>query len=201
MDSRPAAARAGAGEMKCPRCRVDLERKTVRGRATEVDRCPKCAGVWFDDGEIGQVIGSPGAPRLTVPPNARPAAGQRCPRCAETLFVFAYPGTMTVVEACRSCSGVWLDAGELDDIHRASAGRRMECPRCGHEQPRAESCVQCGIVISKASEPPRRRAEAPAQRAPRQGQAMHDEIPGVKGTLIRFIDRSLETIVSGIKGR
>ncbi|HUP47817.1 MAG TPA: zf-TFIIB domain-containing protein [Thermoanaerobaculia bacterium] len=181
--------------MQCPRCRVELERRNVRGRATEVDRCAKCGGVWFDDGEIEQVIGVPRRPRLAVPANARRTANETCPHCAEPLFVFAYPGTMTIVDACRRCAGIWLDSGELEEIHRATAGRRMECPKCGHEQPSAESCAQCGVVIRKAAAaPPPARTQAPPQ-------PLHDEIPGVKGALIRFIDWSLDSIVTGVKRR
>jgi len=56
---------------KCPLCRKNMKKVTV-GHAPEVliDACPKGQGLWFDGGEIGQVIkqlldttpGSGGAP-------------------------------------------------------------------------------------------------------------------------------------------
>ena len=174
--------------MTCPGCRTELERKTVRGRDVEVDRCPKCGGVWTDAGEVGRILGAAAAQRAPVPQNARPAANDGCPRCRKPLCVFAYPGTMTVVDGCRECSGIWLDGGELEEIHRARSGKQMTCPACGHEQPRAETCAGCGVIVRKAIEP------RSARVAP-----MHAGIPGVKGKLIRFIDSSLATMLDGIK--
>ena len=178
--------------MKCPQCRIGLERKTVRGRTTEIDRCPKCGGIWFDDGEIAELLGSPDQGRISVPAEARVAPQLECPRCNEPLYLFAWPGTLTVAEGCRRCGGMRLDAGEFEEIRKAQIVARVQCPKCGHEQARAESCVQCGVIMAKAAEPAPRRERAAA--AP-----MHGEIAGVKGTLIRFIDRSLSTMLDGIR--
>lgn len=181
--------------MTCPRCSLELERKIVRGRTTEIDRCAKCGGIWFDDGEIGEIIGA-GPGRINVPAAARMNEKESCPRCRKPLHAFAYPGTMTIVEGCRSCAGLWLDAGELEEIRKTQSTSRMECPRCGAEQPRAEACAQCGVVISKAAVPVRREPARPGQPPP----PLHGEIPGVKGSIIRFIDTALSRLMDGIKG-
>ena len=178
--------------MHCPLCRVELERKTVRGRSTDIDRCPKCGGIWFDDGEVAELLGIPHSGRAAIPANAR-VAQVPCPRCNEPLHLFAYPGTMTVVEGCRRCGGIRLDAGEFEEIRGSQQAARMACPKCGHEQARAETCTQCGVIMNKAaSSRPRPEKSAPPV-------AMHAEIPGMKGTLIRFIDRSLSAMLQGIR--
>ena len=41
-----------ASKWKCPRCAVALETGTGYDKAIEVDRCPTCAALWFDAGEI-----------------------------------------------------------------------------------------------------------------------------------------------------
>lgn len=41
---------------------------------------------------------------------------RRCPGCGNQLFQLAYADTGVEVDFCPRCRGVWLDAGELDDI-------------------------------------------------------------------------------------
>jgi Zn-finger nucleic acid-binding protein len=143
--------------MKCPHDQTPLEKKVVRGRATEVDRCPKCGGVWCEDGEVDAIIGA--KTRAAIPASAKPTR-RLCPRCATPLVVFGYPDTMTLLDGCRTCRGLWLDHGELEQIAKAPAPR-----------------------------PPR----------PPRPAAMHAEIPGVKGSLIRFIDGALASLMDGIR--
>ncbi len=40
--------------MKCPKCGADLN--TVDYHGVQVDRCPKCDGVWFDAGEVESLV-------------------------------------------------------------------------------------------------------------------------------------------------
>ncbi|MGA7616625.1 MAG: zf-TFIIB domain-containing protein [Thermoanaerobaculia bacterium] len=182
--------------MLCPRCKVALERKKVASSTTEVDRCPQCAGVWFDRGEIAEVIGA----RAVVPlpfPETAPAVEALCPRCSTPLVVFTYPGTMTVIDACRHCRGVWLDDGELQQIHAARGRASMTCPKCGTVQPRAESCATCGVVVEKAVGTDLHRTTG--QRVP--AAAVPEAPAGLRERLLAFIDDSLSSLWSGIIGR
>lgn len=177
--------------MVCPICRVDLERKRAKDGATELDRCPRCEGIWFDDGEIAAVIGARSVSHLTIPDNAVEKEKQLCPRCSKPLRLFTYPGTVTVIEGCKTCRGLWLDAGEIQTIAKMRGEKRMTCPSCGHQQLAAETCTECGIVVAKYS----------ADRQPRlRNTAEAQSTPGIKGSLIRFIDDSLDRVWTGIKG-
>lgn len=40
--------------MRCPKCGGHLE--TVEFHRVQVDRCPDCAGIWLDNGEIDAVV-------------------------------------------------------------------------------------------------------------------------------------------------
>lgn len=51
--------------------------------------------------------------------------------------------------------------------------QRMRCPRCGHDQPQAEICCQCGIVISKFSESAPRRNPPRTAPKPQSGFPHH----------------------------
>lgn len=170
--------------MECPRCRTALQPAAVPQRSVEVDRCPQCRGIWFDDGEIAAVIGAPAVAHLEIPPVSPANESVHCPRCRQSLTIFTFPGTVTVADGCRRCGGVWLDAGEIQEIARARRAQRMRCPNCGEEQPAADTCVKCGIIVSKFSRHP---APVPA-------------VPGVKEKLLSFIDSALDGLWSGITG-
>ena len=36
--------------VKCPICNIDM--KTIMVKEVEIDKCPKCEGVWLDKGEL-----------------------------------------------------------------------------------------------------------------------------------------------------
>ncbi|MDH4044391.1 MAG: zf-TFIIB domain-containing protein [Gemmatimonadota bacterium] len=40
--------------MKCPRCGADLKIEHYSG--IEVERCPECHGLWFDEGEAQRLV-------------------------------------------------------------------------------------------------------------------------------------------------
>jgi Zn-finger nucleic acid-binding protein len=181
--------------MLCPRCHVELERKKVREKSTEVDLCPRCQGVWFDDGEIREILGPRAVHPLPIPERAAKAPAQLCPRCRVPLVIFAYPGTMTVIDACRSCRGVFLDSLELEEIHTARSEPGMTCPKCGQIQSRAPSCVRCGIVVEKFHEGQVERvasAHIPLKRP--AGERIEPESAGLKGSLLTFVDGAISTM-------
>ena len=48
------------------------------------------------------------------------AAAPKCPRCATALTEIEHEGLK--VERCSNCHGVWLDAGELEQLTRREEG-------------------------------------------------------------------------------
>lgn len=74
-------------------------------RGVEVDQCGACRGVWFDTGELARAARNP------LPAFVRSGTSSRaCPTCAVPLVV----GRLGPVEvdACPTCRGAYLDAGE-----------------------------------------------------------------------------------------
>jgi Zn-finger nucleic acid-binding protein len=101
----------------------------------EIDRCPRCGGVWLDPGEMQRAEAlararGKGVDRDVIADlfrrsyvNARRKAEEReaidCPACGEVMFEREWVyGSQVKVEVCMGCSGVWLDEGELDDLAR-----------------------------------------------------------------------------------
>jgi Zn-finger nucleic acid-binding protein len=190
--------------MICPKCQTDtLVEKSVKNAEFKLDRCDTCKGLWFDDGEVAKFIKE--APqRIQVPRSARKSKKSSCPKCKEKLFVFNYPGTLIIVDACGSCAGVWLDDKEVNEINRARkelGTPLITCPKCNYKQKKREDCVSCGIIIEKYQKQstPDAAQRADDEATAHEEQSYADDIPGVKGKLLRFIDRSITSMWGSIQ--
>lgn len=74
--------------------------------SVELDRCTFCNGLWFDGGELEQVLGKRLAAKLDPLTTSR-----KCPVCAVGMRAAEVGGLR--VEFCETCHGVFLDDGEL----------------------------------------------------------------------------------------
>jgi Zn-finger nucleic acid-binding protein len=108
--------------LDCPRCkRVKLEEVDL-GEVV-IDRCSRCAGLWFDNDEIGEAIGRHSGLReleSAIPSVEAEVGALSCPRCPDValrkLTVDATAGRRpSVVFRCASCAGTWIDRGQLHD--------------------------------------------------------------------------------------
>jgi Zn-finger nucleic acid-binding protein len=108
--------------MQCPKCKgEDLTPATVGG--VTVDRCPQCAGIWFDARELPRVLrldSSEVRPlRGGRPDAARDEHAGKCPRDGGRMTrVNSATNAEVVLETCLECQGIWLDGGELDALRR-----------------------------------------------------------------------------------
>jgi Zn-finger nucleic acid-binding protein len=76
-----------------------------------LDRCTFCRGLWFDGGELQAVLGKRPAAELTKDQ----ASARRCSRCTTAMRPAIVGGLR--VEFCETCSGVFLDDGELTALN------------------------------------------------------------------------------------
>lgn len=114
----------------CPKCRQQsLKQKYASEMNLTVDYCPRCKGVWFDGGELNQAMAETDKD-LQMPRDAVRLQAL-CPVCGRPLHAFPYPGTRVVIEMCRQCRGLWLDAGEFAEIRQAR--RQLEEPQAPTE--------------------------------------------------------------------
>jgi Zn-finger nucleic acid-binding protein len=105
--------------LTCPRCRMKKLDELELGEVV-VDRCACCGGLWFDNDEIGEVLGrTPEVRRVetTVPPEGDQVKELTCPRCTDVplraLPMSEQGARARTVFRCASCSGTWVDRGEL----------------------------------------------------------------------------------------
>ena len=186
--------------MDCPKCSGGiLLEKNIKTTSMSLDRCNKCAGLWFDAGELPKLLGK-ALPSFQVPSYATKNDNCRCPGCKNALFEFCIPSTITLIDACKSCNGVWLDPKEWKEIKTAlSAKEKMTCPKCSVRQTQADSCSSCGVIIAKYNQTTtaiqeNNKAEKAHRKQNKNRRSYADNIPGVKGALLRFIDGSIDQL-------
>ena len=108
--------------MLCPICKKQLKKAIFYG--VEVDYCPQCLGLWFEEDEL----------RLTKDEKDENLRwldidlwrdrkkfkiylGERlCPFCRLPLYEVYYGDSRVIVDFCNLCHGVWLDRGEFKRI-------------------------------------------------------------------------------------
>lgn len=128
----------------CPVCvgaRMDKVHIRDRSGTLTLDTCPRCGGLWFERGEVGQLSArKPSAIHMHVPTRAdrvRPpclgchapldrdaekceACGERnvlyCPSCDREMDRREHAGL--ILDFCTHCHGVWFDNAELSAIWR-----------------------------------------------------------------------------------
>lgn len=106
----------------CPICKKNLASAIFH--ATEVDYCPQCLGMFFEEDELRQAKDTrdkglkwfdidlwkdKGKFRITF--------GIRlCPECRLPLYEVYYGDSRIIVDVCNLCHGIWLDRGEFKKI-------------------------------------------------------------------------------------
>jgi membrane associated rhomboid family serine protease/Zn-finger nucleic acid-binding protein len=116
----------------CPRCSLPL--KSTRYDAVELDLCGECGGVWLDGGEGRAVIGPAADPSLWQEHGAvatRTPTDTPCPADGAPLesIVLRHGRDEVTVEACPTCQGLWLDAGEGARVQAVVTAAIQESPQ------------------------------------------------------------------------
>jgi Zn-finger nucleic acid-binding protein len=141
----------GASERSCPRCKAPMQQLRLGlETAVEIERCTKCYGIFFDPGELEEVLDASvkrayevDLERLdtmireeTSIRDYKSVTYVPCPDCGELMHRKSYGARAgVVVDRCK-LHGVWLDGGELNQLLKwAKAGGRK------HDREQAERRV------------------------------------------------------------
>ena len=109
----------GSSERKyeCHKCWVEMNKEEIDvfGPNIIIDVCPKCHGIWLDKGELQKILKDRKlADYLTKHIGTKSKSPMVCPRCGMTMDL--EKAEDVEVDVCLSCGGVWLDAGELEEL-------------------------------------------------------------------------------------
>ena len=89
-----------------------------------LDVCPGCRGLWFDPGELQRLVGDLLDFYSLDEIRDCKRMIEACPGCGEELKEKAIvAGGSLRIDSCPSCSGAFLDSGELERIRRVAAKR------------------------------------------------------------------------------
>jgi Zn-finger nucleic acid-binding protein len=111
----------------CPRCRVDLQPKTVitdgEWGLVTIDACGQCGGIWVDaedqkaDAKVNILYDQQLVDLQANPPQRPETDGEiGCPGCGSEMLRFDWNNRQLYLDRCLSCKGYWLDAGEAARI-------------------------------------------------------------------------------------
>jgi Zn-finger nucleic acid-binding protein len=85
----------------------------------DIDTCPNCAGIWFEDGELKALKASGSWKEIDdeLEPSAVPIVQTdqlHCPKCDEAMDAIRFNfNTDITLNECMKCFGTWVDDGEL----------------------------------------------------------------------------------------
>lgn len=121
--------------MQCLNCRTTNLKKAIFFNA-EVDYCPRCLGLWFEEDELRQAKDEKDKDlnwldidlwqdkaKFKISPvqgsGAKKGGKPRfnlCPVCSVPLYCVEYGESKITVDLCNLCHGIWLDRGEFKKI-------------------------------------------------------------------------------------
>ncbi len=127
-----------SGQLICPVDGAGLERVAFQG--IEVDVCRKCGGIWFDRGELDDVmreaVSQPQSvarldPKAGAPTRQTPHRTLGCPRCRTPMRPEIYGKVSSIeLDRCPRCQGQWADGGEIsalvEYLHDPGESQRMQ---------------------------------------------------------------------------
>jgi Zn-finger nucleic acid-binding protein len=135
---------AGEGiKMICPKCQVaKLVKRRAKGKAFSVEYCRKCKGIWFERGELDEVMPE-AIKELGIPRDAKKDEKSLCPKCDKALYAFDYPQTYVTIDMCKRCGGIWFDRSEFKEIREV----RRSLDKWGEMQEYAKATGTKGALI------------------------------------------------------
>ncbi len=106
--------------MICPVCKQDMI--VVEYRQIEIDYCLKCAGIWFDKGELELLLkttnlGNTGLLTLDgIAKETRSHGERKCPICRKKMAEVPLGVPPIHIDVCRRGDGIWFDGRELQQL-------------------------------------------------------------------------------------
>jgi Zn-finger nucleic acid-binding protein len=166
--------------------------------------------------EASEVVSVEASQEEEAPPAAGKSEFMKCPKCTDTELVQRnVKGKDLVVDCCPKCRGIWFDSAELEaamptavnELHVPDRAVKLKlpCPRCQerlymfqYPQTRVavEMCKKCKGLWLDGGE--FKQIHTVRNFLDERGMLKkRDEVPGVKGALLQFIDSAIQNLRQG----
>jgi len=101
-------------------------RRRPTGEVLQIDTCPVCFGVWFDQGEL-DVLGDAEVDPALLRTLVGQSADRLCPRGHGFMNEHGLPGLLrTPIDRCPTCRGIWIDGYERHQLAHSSTREGQE---------------------------------------------------------------------------
>jgi Zn-finger nucleic acid-binding protein len=185
------ATRKGEADRDCPRCAERMTSIDMRlSGGLLVERCKNCLGIFFDPGELEQVLDDSVSHVYEIDVERMntivaeevntdmPVKYLPCPACGALMHRKSYGRRAgVIVDRCRE-HGIWLDGGELGTLFKwAKAGGQLHHDRREEDEQRHER----DLVQMEQFKMIERMSEG-------EQAAEGSRLSGVLGALIRMLD-------------
>ena len=129
--------------MNCPRCSSELKLETYKG--IDVDKCPRCDGMWLDYHELDELEDTVMEDDQLKGTTMFRSEGSEltCPRCEGPMKWFRYRQYNLELDFCEEEHGFWLDKGEDKHVAELMEQRLKNLKRS------ASAEVEWGKFISR----------------------------------------------------
>lgn len=107
--------------MKCPKC-SDMAMQLETWPGVELERCPRCEGLFLDAGELERLVATSVGDRVdsfgfTPLSETLDMELGSCDRCRIPMKPYLGPRNVRI-DRCPKCSAVFLDQGELAELRK-----------------------------------------------------------------------------------
>jgi len=125
----------GDDRLRCPKDGTLMEKLTIGGaKKLLVEHCARCGCMWFDPYELAETLQRQNAVEeidygiaKKYDQDVHNPLPKHCPRDQAELIALPDPRQPhVVIDVCRQCGGVLLDAGELKDLSEFTVGERLK---------------------------------------------------------------------------
>ncbi|GEM_PF-1955983 len=156
----------------CPYCGGSFVSSPLKFELSQntlyLDQCTKCQGIWFDKGELSQIleyamkeaVKAGELDEESIEGLTKSKEPMHCPRCAKNTEFRTGEIMGMKFAKCTGCNGMWLNAEELEtlvgEVHleHMEGDKGTEKVRSYGDMPATGGCPRCNVELVRWSNVP-----------------------------------------------
>jgi len=142
----------------------------ITAKKLVLDQCSRCSGIWFEKNELAILLDKQPSGSSVFPELSVKLDRSKCPKCDDSLYQFRYPETITLANGCKQCEGIWLNSKEWIALSHTMGEKNINT-----------TSRATGLKNQSVNE-----------------QSYADNIPGLKGALLRMIDSTIKNLSTNL---